>query len=63
MQRNDTESAKVILEAQVVQGLTILRATKPELASGKALSEQERKNIDDAIQSAETYVREHKLKE
>lgn len=63
MQRGDTESATVILEAQIVQGLTILHATKPDLVSGKVLSEQERKTIDESIQSAETYVREHKLKE
>src|SRR5579863_6906947 len=61
MQRGDTEAATVILESQVRQGLTILRATKPELVSGKTLSELEKKNIDDAIQSAETYTRKHNL--
>jgi hypothetical protein len=61
-QRGDTEAARVILEQQIEKGLIDLRSVRPQLISGKALSTLEQENIDEDIQHAESYVREHKLR-
>lgn len=61
MQRGDTEVAKLTLEDQIRQGLVILRKTEPELSSRNALSEQDRKIIDDSLRDADKYASEHHL--
>src|SRR5690348_709698 len=60
LQRGDIDVVRTTLEEQVRQGLVILRATRPQL-TGKTLSDRDRKTVDDAMQQAERYAREHNL--